>query len=716
MKTVASAGRAGLAVLSLLLPVGMAVAADPGKEFTYQKPASVSWLQTGNEPFYRLSPEVVADADGSFRLAHSVLLADETGATDCRQTEPLSDQNQAKKVFEIDNPDVTGAELYLFGEAKRIAVNGKALGKSEPLISSGWTRARVPPGYLKAGANEVILSGGGSLLIEPSRRPGRSFKSTDGGKTWSDTELGTSNSLQGEYLVRLRLGRYASRGSILSSVTNLWMASAAGWAVPVPAKVVVFKSKVSELEGKADVRKVQPPGTGVQVFLRTGNSPTPEPETWTAWKPLDSDYKPDAAVSAHRWVQFKIELETTKPQVTPRLRPFKLEYDVVRPTELGDDEVDRYRIIRAGNFQVARSSVPFVYQDPSPRLKLLRERYQLDKVIAPGTTEMEQLMLLRWWVRHQCHTGWGSHPALYIPPWDALLILENRDRPDCLVMCTHYAAVFTQCCQALGWNARHCILDHHCVSEVWVDQHRKWVMMDTGNSAERADVGLHFERNGVPLSALELQKVYVYPRRGEDVTACFTPARLAEKIAPLCRPAPPRKETLPPRPDTVSLAELRKYPVCQIENYRRYAFPPRNNFLTTLYPGELEHGFSHYFYDGYCWVGDSPDKPTLSPEYSRHLTPARPQDVDWSLNWVRAHLLRTSTQGELRVDLETFTPNLERLERAGPDEKDAWQPTPATFTWKLRPGLNELRLRSVNRWHRAGQPTVVEVGWKPGGS
>jgi hypothetical protein len=70
----------------------------------------------------------------------------------------------------------------------------------------------------------------------------------------------------------------------------------------------------------------------------------------------------------------------------------------------------------------------------------------------------------------------------------------------------------------------------------------------------------------------------------------------------------------------------------------------------------------------------------------------------------------------LRVDVETLTPNLERLERAGAGEKDAWQPIPAGFTWKLKPGVNVLRLRSVNHWGRAGQESVVKVEWKPGGS
>src|SRR5207248_2228237 len=193
-----------------------------------------------------------------------------------------------------------------------------------------------------------------------------------------------------------------------------------------------------------------------------------------------------------------------------------------------------------GARDIRTGATPFVYQAPSPRLKLLRERYKLDAVIAPGKTEMEQLMLLRYWVRNQWHTAWGSHPAAWMPPWDTLIILENRDRPDCLTMCTHYAAVFTQCCQALGWNARHCILDHHCVAEVYVNEHDKWVMMDAGNSAQRADVGLHFERHGLPLSALELQD-------GEVLQVCFTPRKLSEQIAHFCRPAPPVKDKLPQR-------------------------------------------------------------------------------------------------------------------------------------------------------------------------
>jgi hypothetical protein len=565
-------------------------------------------------------------------------------------------------------------------------------------VSTGWSRVAVPSQVLKKGENEIVFSGGGQLLFEPARQPGRSFKSVDGGKTWAKDNLGPKGDQEGEYLIRLRLGRFAARGWVLSPVVVLGPAEGG----------VLQPGKVLSIQPPWDIKKLE--GTAIQVWLRTGSTPAPD-KAWTPWLPFDREIKTDGAQQAHRWAQVKFELTSDKPQATPRLSmdlvllSVMFQHDPKAPladVKVVDDKTTA--------FDPAVSSVPFVYQPPSPRLKLLRERYQLDKVIAPGKTEMEQLMLLRYWVRNQWHTAWGSNNAAWMPPWDALIILESKDQPDCLTMCTHYAAVFTQCCLALGWNARHCILDHHCVAEVYVQAHNKWVMMDAGNSAQRADVGLHFERQGVPMSALELHKAY-HGGKTDGITVHFTPAKLADQIKDLCRPAPLAKKKHPPRPDTVPLAELKQYPVCQLENYRRYAFPPRNNFLSSLVPGELYQGWSEYFYDGYCWVGDSMDRPKHSPEYSRLLSPDRPQDIDWHLNWSRIHLSATAKAGELRVDVETFTPNLKRLEMKG--EKGEWQPTAAAFAWRLRPGVNVLEVRSVNQWDKVGRPALVKVEWQP---
>jgi hypothetical protein len=655
----------------------------------------------GPEERLALSPEVVTDSrDGTLRLAHSVLVADEMGATDFHQTETIGDRVCARKVFMLDQPQATSAAVLFYGSAAHVAVNGKPAGKSATVPSTGWTQVIVPAGLLRAGANEVVFHGPGSLLIEACRQPGHSFRSTDAGRTWSNERLGAGAGQTGEYVARLRLGRYAERGHVRSRVFDLWS--------PRPGEVAAPATLVA-CAAPNDLQRGQPEGTRLVPWLRTGSTPTPGTSGWTDWIAFDRDYRPTGPAAHHRWAQLRFDLLSTHPQATPRLAArFDLTFEI-RPD--APPSTDRLQVTASESGPWLRGAVPFVYQEPSSRLALLRQRYELDKVIAPGRTEMEQLMLLRYWVRNQWHSAWGSHPAAWMPPWDALMILEAKDQPDCLTMCTHYAAVFTQCCLALGWNARHCILDHHCVAEVYVGEHQKWVMMDAGNSAERADVGLHFERTGVPQSARELQLAW---RTGniDGLQVCFTPAKLAEQIAIRCRPAPAPKSPRPPRPDAMPAADLPKYPVCGLENYRRYALPPRNNYLSSLLPGELYQGWSHYFYDGYWWVGDAPDEPALAPEYSRHLPSDRADDIDWPLNRTRIHLARTPVPGELRVQLETITPNLHRLETA---TADAWTPAAEAFTWKLKPGDNVLRARAVNHFGKPGSVAEVRVRWAPSG-
>jgi hypothetical protein len=629
-------------------------------------------------------------------LRKSVLRADETGSTDYRQTESLDARVHVKKMFVLEAAELADAEVLFYGSANQVTVNGIDVAV-ERVPSTGWCRVALNAGRLKAGANEIVFAGGGQLLLEPGR-PGRSFKSNDGGKTWSNQSLGKSDDQAGEYLIRLRLNRYAPSGWVLTPTQDLW-AVGMGDSVSVPARVL-------RIQGLGDVLAGQPAGTRLKAFLRLGDTPTPDAKRWTNWIAFEDAYAPTKAQERLRFAQFRFELATDKPQATPKLHcKFKLELVVQRDKVAWPVPKDVTRW--PANRRVLPSVVPYVWQAPSPRLKLLRERYKLDEVIAPGKTELEQLMLLRYWVRNQWHSAWGNHPSPWMPPWDAHIILENRDQPDCLTMCTHYAAVFTQCCLALGWNARHCILDHHCVAEVFLNEHGTWAVMDAGNSAQRADLGLHYEHDGQPLSAYEMLS---YPPSGslKGVEVCFTPKKLSDQIAKLCRPAPAVKGKAAERPDRIPAVDLPKYPVCQLENFRRYAFPHRNNYLDSLLPGELYQGWSEYFYDGYYWVDAQPDgRSKFTSEYSKQLLER--SDVNPDVNRCHLYLARTEKPGELRVDVETLTPNLARFEMAT-DPKGPWKTVAATSIWSLKTGAdNELFVRSVNAWDRSGYVTKVTV-------
>jgi hypothetical protein len=696
-----------VACLCLLIFSVHAAAQEPKRDFRQEASTKDGRLVHTRLIF---SPEVVSDGD-TLRLVRSVLATHETGTTDFRQAEPLSASTWATVLFSLEARPKEDAELLFYGSAKEVLLNGHKLAAPSKLISTGWSRVVVPVSALRGGSNEVMLKGGGSLLVEPGRA-GRSYKSIDAGKTWSRDKLTAAGDVSGEYLVRLRLPQHPRQGWVMSQPIDLWHDG----SLAAPRQVHSFRL-VGLLEDKLDK------GDRIRCFVRLGASPGADDKSWTEWLPLRRELEGigllgprlldvDAERSRLRWAQFKIVLHTTDPNYSPRVDTSLL---ALRWVGTNDTAAPVGKIgvkVEPPPQAFLTSSVPFVYQKPSPRLEHLRKRYRLDEVIAAGKTDMEQFMLLRYWVRNQWHTAWEGHPAGWMPPWDALIILDCKDQPECLTMCTHYGAVFTQCCQALGWNARHCILDHHCVSEVYSFQHDKWIMMDSGNSAQRADVGLHFERKGAPLSARELHLALV-DRKLDGISVHFTPHELAKKIQHLCRPAPKGKSDAA-RPGVIPLAELKKFPVCQIENYRRYAFPGRNTYLTSLLPGELYQGFSEYFHDGYFWVGDSPDRPSVSPEYSKLLDPRREQEADWKLGGTRVYVGATGKPGEIKVDLDSLMPNhtrfeIYREEAKSAKDKPGWSPTPARFTLVPAKGETVLRVRSVNAWGKAGRESTIRI-------
>src|SRR5262249_55467475 len=153
----------------------------------------------------------------------------------------------------------------------------------------------------------------------------------------------------------------------------------------------------------------QPKNTNVKVLMRTGSSPDPRDKSWTTWTATEQEkfyllavhWLKDKAVD-HRWAQIKLELSTERPQQTPSISAkATLTVDAVP-----EKSASATAKLKSNPPLPPLTGVPFVYEGPSPRLKFLREKYKLDAVIAPGKTEMEQLMLLRYWIRNQWHTAW----------------------------------------------------------------------------------------------------------------------------------------------------------------------------------------------------------------------------------------------------------------------------------------------------------------------
>ena len=140
----------------------------------------------------------------------------------------------------------------------------------------------------------------------------------------------------------------------------------------------------------------------------------------------------------------------------------------------------------------------------NPRLKELRERYQLESVVAPGKDEFDrQVLLLDWVNRRFLKFGKPSSNAR-----GAAEILRAIDEGHTF-FCAHYADVLVSAAASLGWIDRGLALrrpdklgtgsTEHSSTEIWSNQYRKWVMFDP-------TFGMYVEKDGQPLSALELRQ------------------------------------------------------------------------------------------------------------------------------------------------------------------------------------------------------------------
>jgi hypothetical protein len=139
----------------------------------------------------------------------------------------------------------------------------------------------------------------------------------------------------------------------------------------------------------------------------------------------------------------------------------------------------------------------------NPRMKRLREEYALDKVIADESQEFRRLLKLRHWV----HTRWPIDNNQQ-EGGDAFAILEKA-KTGAGFHCSHSLTVQHAVMVSMGYVVRDLGIDrnhedlgrsmHHGVNEVWSNDYAKWVLLD-------AKYDIHFERDGIPLSALELHE------------------------------------------------------------------------------------------------------------------------------------------------------------------------------------------------------------------
>ena len=152
----------------------------------------------------------------------------------------------------------------------------------------------------------------------------------------------------------------------------------------------------------------------------------------------------------------------------------------------------------------------------SPKFQALKEKYQLDTIFHGEKDELKRILLLRDWIRKVIRIN--DFSDTYPGDGYAEGILDAALKGHGF-HCGHYMIVQNAVMNAYGYVTR-CLGSgpgvkggpdgHHGINEIWLNKYNKWFLSD-------AKYNHYFEKNGIPLSALEIRDEYLKNKAADVV-------------------------------------------------------------------------------------------------------------------------------------------------------------------------------------------------------
>jgi hypothetical protein len=299
-------------------------------------------------------------------------------------------------------------------------------------------------------------------------------------------------------------------------------------------------------------------------------------------------------------------------------------------------------------------------------------------VVAGGKDEFERQVLLLDWVHNQFRKfGRPTSDAR-----GALDILAANSAGHTF-FCAQYAEVMVSAAASMGWVARGLALrrpDHvgsgateHSSTEIWSNQHAKWVMFDP-------TFAMYVEKDGTPLNAYELRQEWFY-REGKDLV--FVIGRERRRV---------RKPDLPVlRKSFAGFGDL-AVDESALNVYAFIGYIPNTDWMDS----GKDYGRMFITQDKLCdrtrWhKRDGPKDPASEPYFPIN----------------QSALTLTADRQGVRVAVRTLTPNFKTYQVR--IDRGAWRPAASEFLWTPHDGANRLEVRTVNEFGVEGPVSLVEL-------
>ncbi len=325
-----------------------------------------------------------------------------------------------------------------------------------------------------------------------------------------------------------------------------------------------------------------------------------------------------------------------------------------------------YRVVAVDN-PVYRPNELFPAQEniTSPRFEEVRRSYDLARVIAGEEDELRCILLLRQWVHRQLVVD-RSKP---VPGGDALAYLAEGPK-GAAYSCGHHMIALNAVLNAMGYVTR-CLnagaggkegrlTGHHGMCEVWSNDLCKWIIVDSEHDA-------HFEKDGVPLSALEIRD-QVIKNGGADVVRVDGPDR---------EPQPrERDESWGRTPRTYNFVGW------MLSGNVHSSWPQQRSSVEIVYDDE--------YWRTHTWFRDGREHWAYKAGYFLPIT--QRGWIEWTPNVLR---VRTNVNGPVaNVRINSCTPNFKEYQIRA--EGGSWEPVENAFSLQLSQPRHDWRLRSVN--------------------
>lgn len=308
----------------------------------------------------------------------------------------------------------------------------------------------------------------------------------------------------------------------------------------------------------------------------------------------------------------------------------------------------------------------------SPKFQALKEKYQLDTIFHGEKDELKRILLLRNWInKHIKIDNVGPYPGCGSPECILDEALKGRG-----FHCGHFMAVQNAVMNAYGYVTR-CLgagegapksfegflEGHHGMNEIWLNTYHKWFLSD-------AKYDYHFEKKGIPLSALEVRDAYL-KSKAADITLMKGPDRVPTEI-------------YPELDNRTKEHFARVYTWISWDKYNnKYINWPKDSSDLVMYQDD--------YFKNHTWIWDKKPHWAYNTKYMNLVSDRKA--IEWTPNTIAPKVIIEGSK--VRIELNSNTPNLKTYQMK--ELRDgSWKDVPNVVEIELKKDKNEMVFRTVN--------------------